>query len=1302
MQLPHTSQSNQATQTFQVKPLSAKLVSILAIATMAIALTGCGGGGGSSLAVTPGSSSNGSDTDIGSGSGSGSGAGTSNDSGSGNGSGTANGSGTGTGTGTDNTPTPSGETPVTPVPTVNSVNPATSFNVKGATVLYTTAQAISSAQLNAGLLRSSRALPTFVSGKNTAAKNGLMAGLAGNSNAFNLVAVTSDGISHQAIESPYLSRVLYTVSPSSINQTDERRFVDPNVYIAFSSDPIEGDSNDYSQFILKTVNQPCALYYVNTGNNSQGCALPNVEPTPYFGSDFGKVDGSNRKPLQFDSEGNIYVVGKPFTVSNEKIIKKPYARLYKIQRGTFAATPLTQDNESVAFFTVLASGEPVVAISRQTGFDLAVFVTKNGATARRTIASQISEPFINLDTYRTLFYGSSAGNNKAVNIVRTSESNLERAVINYNTGTPTGYNLTVSSTTYSSLIPRRVISGDDGNFYTVFSATAANSDSALLIYQTLPFKRDAVAAIPVTGEWWTWMKNRPLQIKRGVLYYATTQDRANIGSVDIIKVVRLTDGTTQSLFADKNYRIDSWKALGDTLHFSGIDNDTNQVVQGQVNTKKIAQQRDWSAAAWQNLIPATVTPSASARASSILVEDLESLAPQQPQTDTGMAPAIVTIQSTDKSAALTFTKYMYKTGVESKLHIVANQGGTTTPALFPVWGYQNLHLVYDTSNGLSDNQTTGLPTGSGSYQISAEDLPDAYGWSIANIYYMVSETQNGTYSLVATDSVPSAPTVSPAVVDITRAASGTQAVSISGNGFTLNSIYQISTNHGTWTNGTAGTLSFNNANSMSVTVDKTLPEGTFLRLRVCSSSSANASCSNDYVTINIGNTQSSGNRYIAVGSFAKEECVKDDATGLIWEGKTAGGSRADTNYFTNFDSTSSPQKWGGPGLIYINPTQADIDAGNNSIAYIKTINSTALCGFTDWRLPTNNELLAILDSNNSSPAINRTWFPNTSPHSLYWTSTSTKINLDNGSYVDDALYVHFYEGYNGASLRVGGKYTIRLVRSSNSILAAPVVTHASVDVTPAASGTQAVSISGSGFTANSVYQISENHEEWINGETSTLTFHSTASLTVAVDKSWGEGNFLRLRVCSNPNVEASCSNNYIAVNFGNTQSSGNRYIAVGSYAKEECVKDDATGLVWEGKTTIGIRSSQNLYTNYNSTFIGQKSNGVFPTQAEIDASTNSIGYKNMVNNIALCGFTDWRLPNFRELLTINDSSRSNPSINTTWFPNMQGNGYGYYYWSSASIYSFNDEASTVIFNNSNTGDSKRYALLPLRLVRKSK
>ena len=713
------------------------------------------GSGNSSNSASAGGDSSGSNSAGGNSSNTGSTGGNSSNTGStgGNtsGSGSSSGSGNTSGSGTS----PDGTTQPTPVPVVPPipVDSATRFNIRGANVLYTTALPISSTQLSAGLMRSEKALPTFVSGTNSGARNGMMAGLAGNSSAFNLVSVTNDGISHQAIESPYLNHVLYAVSPNGINQTDERRFIDPNVYLAFSSDRIEGDSNDYSQFILRVDSQPCALYYVNTNNNAAGCALPNVEPIPYFGTDFGKMDGSNRKPLQFDSEGNIYVVGKPFTVSNNKIVKKANAVLYKLQRGTFAARALTQDNESVSFFTVLSSGEPVVAISRETGFDLAVFVNSNGSIARRSIATQIAEPFINLDTYRTLFYGSSAGTNRAVNVVRTSDSGIERAALDYNNGTPANYNLTADGTTYTGLVPRRVIAGDDGNYYTVYSATTANSDNALLIYQTLPFKRNAVAVIPVTGEWWKWMKNRPLQIKRGILYYATTQDRPGIGEVDIIKVVRLSDGTKQSLFGDRNYRIDSWKALGDTLYFSGIDNDRNQVVQGQVHTRKIAQQQNWSAAAWQSLVPSSVTPTASATASSIEVQDLESLAPQQPQNDTGMKPVVFSRESTDKAALFTFSKYMSKMEVESMLSIRALKNGTAAPAIFQLWGYQNLFLIYDSNVGLGNNLTSGLPAGSGSYVITSKGadgldraLPDAYGWSADFTDFTVSESLGGTYT----------------------------------------------------------------------------------------------------------------------------------------------------------------------------------------------------------------------------------------------------------------------------------------------------------------------------------------------------------------------------------------------------------------------------------------------------------------------------------------------------------------------------------------------------------------------------
>ena len=112
------------------------------------------------------------------------------------------------------------------------------------------------------------------------------------------------------------------------------------------------------------------------------------------------------------------------------------------------------------------------------------------------------------------------------------------------------------------------------------------------------------------------------------------------------------------------------------------------------------------------------------------------------------------------------------------------------------------------------------------------------------------------------------------------------------------------------------------------------------------------------------------------GMYAKTECVKDNSTGLVWEGKTASPatSRLGTSTYTNYDSTSSAQKWNGSA--YVNPTQAEIDASTNSIGYKNSVNASALCGYTDWRLPTKEELQGILASS-GNPRIDTTWFPNT-------------------------------------------------------------------------------------------------------------------------------------------------------------------------------------------------------------------------------------------------------------------------------------------------------------------------------------
>jgi len=115
--------------------------------------------------------------------------------------------------------------------------------------------------------------------------------------------------------------------------------------------------------------------------------------------------------------------------------------------------------------------------------------------------------------------------------------------------------------------------------------------------------------------------------------------------------------------------------------------------------------------------------------------------------------------------------------------------------------------------------------------------------------------------------------------------------------------------------------------------------------------------------------------------------VKDNVTGLIWEGKTNKDGKenfkdphdSDNKYFW-YDS--NPETNGGNAGT---PRE-----GTDSEDFLKTLNDAKYGGYSDWRLPTIKELSYIVNYSVASPGptIYTSYFINTQP-SKYWSATTS-------------------------------------------------------------------------------------------------------------------------------------------------------------------------------------------------------------------------------------------------------------------------------------------------------------------------
>jgi hypothetical protein len=163
----------------------------------------------------------------------------------------------------------------------------------------------------------------------------------------------------------------------------------------------------------------------------------------------------------------------------------------------------------------------------------------------------------------------------------------------------------------------------------------------------------------------------------------------------------------------------------------------------------------------------------------------------------------------------------------------------------------------------------------------------------------------------------------------------------------------------------------------------------------------------------------------------------------------------------------------------------------------------------------------------------------------------------------------------------------------------------------------------------------------------------------------------------------------------------------------DCVLDEITGLLWEVKKgsdgtygNRGLHDSDDLFTWYNpnvATNGGQLGdwNSQYNQCAGYTAGQpmtycNIEEFAGRVNQKGLCGFKDWRVPTLTELASLTHYGRSDPAIDTAYFPHLLREQF---YWSGTPSADVAGTAWALIFQFGQTGSMRHTDSLAIMLVR---
>jgi hypothetical protein len=579
----------------------------------------------------------------------------------------------------------------------------------------------------------------------------------------NLLSIDENGVASDALESIEELNVMYTV----LSKDGKKVFVvlDPD-YIWDTQNTV-GATN-------------CMLFAVDLETNEYTC-LDQGYAAQKMDNDFRQtISSGTAKPIQMDEDGNIYYLGRPYTVNSntwceqwdqfgncvnehtdywldmdwsvQPVIRKISVQkdeddmpLYDEDGNLLYDEPesLTPDNNYIGSFLVSKDGILVYTYENQETGDGGIKMYADGSTNELTddTTGWWGDMFYVIGDSGTVIYGSGSaswGNEGVKFAQRHPVVPGAKVVCKLDTSLFTARN--------NSPTPSRIILGDDGYIYGIFNEDTSYWDESqgtqvsqarINLFRILPYKQVPIFSVKVLGDWWNAMRGFDVQISKGYSYHVQSDKHSQglYSDRNVIVLTKLATGEQTILLNgshvdeygytrwDDRYVLYSWKLVGSKIHFSGFNNNTSRVITGEIDITRLRQ--GYPATGDNGYL--TINDAASALGESARIRDMEIVRPEVVYDPVG-APVITKIYTDPEnrySASIDFSKYMNRSDVNSKLSITDVATDDEVAFTMKVWSYRTLHLIFDSN---ATNATTDPLFANTMYQIAV----DGTAWDLAN------------------------------------------------------------------------------------------------------------------------------------------------------------------------------------------------------------------------------------------------------------------------------------------------------------------------------------------------------------------------------------------------------------------------------------------------------------------------------------------------------------------------------------------------------------------------------------------